>query len=348
MPAYKDEQRKTWYCSFYYTDFQGNQKRKVKRGFAKKKDAEEYERNFLVQQQQTSDISFETLCTHYLNDCKVRLKPTSYNTKTNLVENHFKPYFAKFALTEITPLTIRNWQNSIIQQGYKPSYQRNLHQNLSAIFNYAVNFFGLKENPCKKAGSIGKSKPEEFEFWTVEDFNQFISLTQKEYVKVMVTALFWTGLRIGELLALTPADISNDSISITKTYKFLNGKHIIQSPKTENSVRTVSVPKSLIDYIRDFADKAGVQGNNRIFEYNNATLGREIDKVCEKHNLKRIRVHDLRHSHASYLINKGFSPIAIKDRLGHDKIETTLQTYSHLYASTKEDIISFISNDIKL
>lgn len=68
--------------------------------------------------------------------------------------------------------------------------------------------------------------------------------------------------------------------------------------------------------------------------------------VCKKHGLKKIRVHDLRHSHASYLINKGFSPLVIKERLGHDNINTTLQTYSHLYPSTTEDIVNTIAKEL--
>lgn len=348
MPVYKDEQRKTWYCSFYYTDFHGNQKRKVKRGFAKKKEAEQYERNFIVQQKQTSDISFDTLCSHYLQDCKVRLKPTSYHIKQVYVDLHLKPYFGTMAVSDITPLVIRNWQNHIIEQGYKPSYQRTLHQALSAILNYAVSYFGLSENPCRKAGSIGKKRVTVENYWTVEDFNAFISclkLPKKLNVYTMVTVLFWTGMRIGELLALTPQDIdtTNDTITISKTYRFLQGEEIVQSPKTENSKRTIDIPHSLTEMILDYIDKCGTQNNQRIFEHHNSMLGAEVNKICKANGLKQIRVHDLRHSHASFLINNGFSPIVIKERLGHDNIETTLQTYSHLYPSTKEEVITTIS-----
>ena len=351
MPAYKDEKRKSWYCSFYYTDFQGNQKRKVKRGFAKKEEAKEWERNFLVQQQQTSDISFATLCEHYLKDCKVRLKPTSYHIKTNIVDKHFLPYFGQMAVADITPLVVRNWQNEVISKGYKPSFQRTLHQALSAVFNYAVKYFGLKENPCVKTGAIGKKKADAMDFWTVEEFNAFIDvlkLPKKQNVYVMVTILFWTGMRIGELLALTldDIDVTNNTIDINKTYIFQKGQEIIQSPKTENSNRVIDIPKALTDLILDYAQRCGTVKGQRIFEFHNASLGGELRKICKENNLKQIRVHDLRHSHASFLINKGFSPIVIKERLGHDNIETTLQTYSHLYPSTKENVLSAISSEI--
>lgn len=351
MPAYKDEKRKSWYCSFYYTDFQGNQKRKVKRGFAKKEEAKEWERNFLVQQQQTSDISFATLCEHYMKDCRARLKLSTCYNRESYIRTHLLPYFAQMAVADITPLTVRNWQNEAISKGYKPSYLRAQHQLLSSILNYAVSYFGLKENPCKKTGPMGKKRADAMDFWTVEEFNAFINvlkLPKKLNIYTMVTVLFWTGMRIGELLALTLEDINtdNNTISITKTYAHYHGKDVIQSPKTESSKRVIDVPKELIDLIVDFADKCDIKPNQRIFEHHNAYLAPELKRICKKNNLKCIRVHDLRHSHASFLINNGFSPVVIKDRLGHENIETTLQTYSHLYPSTKEAVVSAISSAI--
>lgn len=349
MPAYKDEQRKTWYCSFYYTDFMGNQKRKVKRGFDRKKDAEEYERNFLVQQTHSSDISFNTLCEHYLNDRKVRLKPTSYAIKETYITTHLKPYFGEMAIADITPFVVRNWQNQIIAKGYKPTYLRTLHQALSATFNYAVNYFGLKENPCHKCGTMGKKKPEGIDFWTLEEFNAFtacLKLPKKLNVYTMVNVLFWTGMRIGELLALTLEDIDtiNNTISINKTYFLCKGESIIQPPKTESSNRVIDIPPELTEMIVSFADKCDTKPGQRIFEHHNSMLGQSMNTICKKNNLKQIRVHDLRHSHASFLINNGFSPIVVKERLGHENIETTLQTYSHLYPSTKENVINVISS----
>lgn len=351
MPAYKDEKRKSWYCSFYYTDFQGNQKRKVKRGFAKKEEAKEWERNFLTQQQQTSDISFDTLCEHYLKDCKIRLKPTSHHIKETMIDKHIRPYFGKMALSDITPLTVRNWQNDIINQNYSQYYQRNLHECLSIIMNFAVSYFGLKENPCHKSGPIGKRKSNNIGYWSTQDLNAFLNcleLPKKQHIYVMVNTLFWTGMRIGELLALTPADIdtAGNTITISKSYRKLKSADLIQAPKTENSQRTIDIPKTITDLLTDYISKVDAQPNQRIFEYQNAFLGQEMKKICDKHGLKHIRVHDLRHSHASFLINNGFSPLVIKERLGHDKIETTLQTYSHLYPSTKEDVITAISNAI--
>ena len=352
MPAYKDEKTKLWYCSFYYTDFQGNKKRKLKRGFAKREDAKQWERKFLETYTQSADITFETLCFHYMEDRKVNLKPTSYNNKTNIVNNHYLPYFKDMRLNEITPLAIRKWQNNLISAGYKPTYLRGLHQQLSAIFNYAIKYFGLKDNPCKVTGSIGSTKAGEMQFWTLDQYNQFMAcLSGKRYAmhRVMIPTLFWTGMRIGEMLALTIDDIDKENltISINKTYKQLNGKDIIQSPKTEKSNRTIDIPQQLADLLIEYATAVQAKSGQRLFEYGGTGLGQVIHTVCKKNNLQSIRVHDLRPSHASYLINKGFSPIVIKERLGHDNIETTLQTYSHLYPSTKENVISTMEKDFK-
>lgn len=351
MPAYKDEQRKTWYCSFYYTDFQGNKKLKKKRGFKLKREAEEWERKFLENYTQSSDITFETLFSHYMEDCKSRLKPTTYAQKKYLVESQILPYFKNFKVDEITPLIVRKWQNNLISAGYKPTYLRGLHRALSSVFNYGVNYFGLKENPCRKAGNIGKQHADKIDFWTVEEFAQFTNalLADGKYpIYVMSMLLFWTGMRNGELLALYPADIDfeNNTITISKTYKRLNGEDIIQTPKTVKSNRTIAIPPQLTNLVKEYMHKAQVKPEQRIFEYANYALGQQFTTVCKKHGLKKIRVHDLRHSHASYLINKGFSPLVIKERLGHDNINTTLQTYSHLYPSTTEDIINTIAKEL--
>lgn len=256
MSVYKDKKTNLWYCIFRYTDFTGNRKQKLKRGFRLKKEAEEWERKFLETYTQSADITFETLCFHYMEDRKVNMKPTSYNNKTNIVNNHYLPYFKDMRLNEITPLVIRKWQNNLISAGYKPTYLRGLHQQLSAIFNYAIKYFGLKDNPCKVTGSIGSTKAGEMQFWTLDQYNQFMAcLTGKRYAmhRVMIPTLFWTGMRIGEMLALTIDDIDKENltISINKTYKQLNGKDIIQSPKTEKSNRTIDIPQQLADLLME-------------------------------------------------------------------------------------------------
>lgn len=152
--------------------------------------------------------------------------------------------------------------------------------------------------------------------------------------------LFWCGLRVGELLVLTPGDIdsSSNKIHITKSYQRLEGKDYITSPKTEKSIRDIVIPSFLLDEINEYIDSLyGIKSNERLFPYTKSFLHKEMTYGSEKSGVKRIRIHDLRHSHFALLIELGFSPVAIASRLGHESIEITFN-YAHLYPSKQIEV----------
>lgn len=343
MPSYKDEKRKSWFCQFYYTDIHGQKKLKKKRGFSTKREADAFEREFLSASKFTDDITFNTLLDSYLDDAKTRLKPTTYSQREYVLNKQIRPVFADLKIKDITPITIRKWQNSLISSGYKRTYQRQLTAQMSAILNYAVKYYGLAENPLKVTGHIGKSFAESFDFWTLDEYNQFIDVCDNESIKTMVIVLFWTGMRKGELLALTPNDIDREHkrISISKTKGRTKDGTVIQSPKTEKSNRTIDVTQYIIDILDEYISRTMAKPTDEIFPFNDSTLGISIKRICEKNNLRTITVHQLRHSHRSFCISVlGASPLYIKERLGHDRIETTLRTYSHLYKQVEDEYIS--------
>lgn len=159
---------------------------------------------------------------------------------------------------------------------------------------------------------------------------------------VAFTLLFYTGIRKGELLALTPADFDLDAglLSISKTYQRIRKKDVIQPPKTEKGYRKIALPPFIVEMMKDWLHRLNhPRENQRIFDTITATsLLRALNKGADAAGLPHIRVHDLRHSHASLLIEQGFSPLVIKERLGHENIQTTLDTYSHLYPTKQNEI----------
>lgn len=119
---------------------------------------------------------------------------------------------------------------------------------------------------------------------------------------------------------------------INKNYAKVKGQELFLEPKTIKGKHTVSIPEFLYDDIMAYIDKLyGIGSNDRIFYFTKSALEKEIKRVAEKIGLPPIRVHDLRHSHASMLIEMEFEPLEIADRLGHESVKTTLDTYSHLY-----------------
>ena len=199
MKAEKDKKTGKWLIQYRYTDWQGKRRKSTKRGFATKREAEEWLRNFLIKQKADFDMKFEDFWKMYYADIETRLREHTMRTKKYIVELKILPYFGNKRVNDITAADIRQWQNELIKMGYSPTYLKTINNQLSAIFNYAVRCYDLKSNPCAKAGSMGKSKAEEMDFWTVEEFRKFIdSVMNKRLSYMAFMTLYWTGMRLGD------------------------------------------------------------------------------------------------------------------------------------------------------
>lgn len=351
MKAEKDKKTGKWLIQYRYTDWQGKRRKSTKRGFATKREAEEWLRNFLITQKADFDMKFADFWKMYCADMETRLREHTMRTKKYIVELKILPYFGNKRVNDITAADIRQWQNELIKKGYSPTYLKTINNQLSAIFNYAVRYYDLKSNPCAKAGSMGKSKAEEMDFWTGEEFRKFIdSVMNKRLSYMAFMTLYWTGMRMGELLALNPKDVDLEkrTISITKSYQRLGKKDVITPPKTPKSKRVITIPEFLAADIKDYMDSLyELQENDRLFPITKYYLEHEMQRGIKESGVKRIRVHDLRHSHASMLIELGFSPLEIANRLGHEKVETTLNTYAHLYPNKQTKLAERLDSEYR-
>ena len=298
--------------------------------------------NFLQQQQKNLDISFENFVEIYFADMENRLRESTIINKRYVFDLKVTPYFKHKKMCEIQTSDIRAWQNELIKKGYAPTYLKSINNQLAALFNYAVRYYDLRDNPCRKAGSIGKSKADEMDFWTKQEFKEFLpSMDSKPEARMAFLLLYWTGMRIGELLALTYEDIDLEKrcITINKSYQRLNGKDMITPPKTPKSNRKISIPPFLVEELKEYRSMLyGITANERMFRFTKSFMEHEMVRGIKETGVRRIRLHDLRHSHASLLVEMGFQPLAIAERLGHEKIETTLNTYSHLYPNKQAEL----------
>ena len=340
MPATRDG--KLWRSQFYYKDWQGIRRKKNKRGFKTKGEADEWERNFLQQQQKNLDISFENFVEIYFADMENRLRESTIINKRYVFDLKVTPYFRHKKMCEIQTSDIRAWQNELIKKGYAPTYLKSINNQLAALFNYAVRYYDLRDNPCRKAGSIGKSKADEMDFWTKQEFKEFLpSMENKPEARMAFLILYWTGMRKGELLALTYEDIDLEKrcIRINKSYQRINGKDMITPPKTPKSNRKITIPLFLAEELKEYCSMLyGITDKERMFRFTKSFMEHEMVRGIKATGVRRIRLHDLRHSHASLLVEMGFQPLAIAERLGHEKIETTLNTYSHLYPNKQAEL----------
>lgn len=341
MGVYKDKVRGTYFVKTYYTNWQGEKKQKLKRGFKLQRDAKEWERNFLEQFATSPDITFQSLYDKYKRFKENRVKASTLETQCNAIDLHILPYFKDRIVSDITPEDVAEWQTQLLGKKFSASHTRQLNAYLRMLFKYAVDYLRLPRSPV--IAQICKPQKGNIDFWTPEEYRKF-----SEHIKdniELYTAfeiLFYTGMRKGELLALTMNDIDFQAkqIRINKTLAYVHGEYIMQPPKTEQSNRVIDVPEFLLAEIRNYTDKLyHLDPDQRIFPRSRVWLGQAITRICPAIDLKIIRVHDLRHSHASLLINLGANPLMIAERLGHDDVKMTMNTYSHLFQSHREEII---------
>lgn len=347
MPVYRDEKNNTWKVYYRYTDWTGERKQSQKRGFQTKREAQAWEREQLNKLGADLDMTFQNFVERYKEDRRNRIKDSTWESKDHIIRTKLLPYFGKLKMSSITPQQIIRWQNELINyrdkngKPYSPVYLKTIQNQLSAIFNHAVRYYNLKENPCVKAGSMGKKKSREMLFWTKDEYLKFIdAMMDKPLSFYAFEMLYWCGIREGELLALTPADFDFDkrTVTISKTFQHTGGKDIVTPPKTEKSNRTITMPLFLADEIQEYLKMQYDIGlDDRLFPITKSYLYREMQRGCKETGVKSIRIHDLRHSHISLLIDQGFSVVGIADRVGHESIDITYN-YAHLFPSKQTEM----------
>lgn len=347
MSVYKDNKTNTWRVIYRYTDWTGEQKQSSRRGFASKHEAQTWEREQMNKVTADLDMSFASFVEHYTEDLKTRLKENTWSTKDHIIRTKLIPYFGRLKMCAITPQIVMTWQNELLRfrdkdgKPYSPVYLRTVQNQLTAIFNHAMKYYNLRENPCRKAGPLGKKKSREMLFWTKEEYLKFANaMMDKPKSFYAFELLYWCGMREGELLALTPSDfdLKKGTVTISKSYQRIHGEDKITTPKTEKSNRTITMPDFLTEEVEEYIDSLdGIGRKDRIFTFTKDYLHHEMNRGAKQAGVKRIRIHDIRHSAISLLIDMGFSAIAIADRVGHESIDITYN-YAHLFPSKQTEM----------
>lgn len=347
-----------------YDAVTGKQIQKYRSGFSTKKEARaEYSKLILAAEEglamEKKQPSFKQFIEEiYLPWYKTQVKESTYKNRLNTIEKHFKFFYRK-KVNEIEPIHVQTWQLKLAKD-YSPNYVRIIQGMLSLAFDRAIILGLAKKNPARMVGNI-KSKKVKVDFWTLEEFQKVISLLYKgdyyeHYLFICFWLLFTTGLRIGEAAALQWEDIDFESgiISVTKTlyYKSMNEYKFVD-PKTSASIRTVVIDEDTIRELKDWMEvqKKVLKDCNFVLSYSGIptskhTLPRALEKLAGLAGVHRIKIHALRHSHVALLISMGVNPLIVKDRLGHEKIQTTLGTYGHLYPNSNFEVAKMLDGII--
>lgn len=288
-------------------------------------------------------MNFQEYFYKYYDYLSYKLKPQSIKSIFSRFNNYILPYFKKYNIEDITELDYLNWKKYIETLNFKYSYKKSLHYAFVSFYNYLDLFYNYKCNiPKRVGGFINNDIPTEYSIWSYNEFNKFINyFTDSDYIyKVFFTFLFSTGCRLGESLALTFNDLNNNTLFINKTIskELYDGSKKITTPKSRSSIRYIKIDDYLLSMILDLKKYYCVSDNFNLDFYifggrdslSVSNIKRRLNKYCNLANLKRIRLHDFRHSHATFLLKNNVPIIEVSRRLGHSDINMTIKTYSHL------------------
>lgn len=348
MAVYKDGNKPGyWRVVYRFKDWTGETRQTQKRGFATRREAIAWEREQALLRESSMDMTFSSFAERYEEDIRPKLKENTWVTKEAIIKNKLLPYFGKRRLSEITAHDIMAWQNAMLGmkkddgESFSPTYLKTVNTQLSAMFNHAVKYYGLRVSPLANVKQIGTKKTKEMLFWTKDEYLRFAeAIMDKPMAYYAFEMLYWSGLREGELLALTLADFDfqKQTVTINKSYQRIKGKDLITTPKTAKSNRIIKLPAFLADEMKDYlASLYDPKPDERIFPVTKYFLSHEMTRGCKASGMKKIRIHDLRHSHVSLLIEMHFPPTAIADRLGHETIDITLH-YAHMFPSRQDEM----------
>ena len=361
---YKTKSGIRWLYKAYSKNYQEKRKQKTKRGFKTMREAKEAESKFLLTCRNDCSIPFSTMCKRYIDNCS--LKDKRFGTiqyKQHIISHFLLPFFKETPTADICQAQIIAWQKYMKQKypDLSQGYLYNINHQLFYIFDFADNVYNLGSNPARKCGSLGHHVIDHNTFWTIDDFNLFIKLlNDKEFNKkhnikrkaddriltVAFQLLFYAGLRISELLGLTVNDFDSEkkTISITKQY---NHNHFCD-PKTKASRRTITLSNIPYDALQGLLDIVTYNSSSdRLFYLINASnLRRAIDSTCRISDLKRIRLHDLRHSCAALLSESDIPLKKMQKYMGHSKVSTTMDYYGHVYDDDLSDVASTIDQKL--
>ena len=301
MPVYRDEKRGTWLAKYRYKDWRGKTINSTKRGFKTKKKASEWERSFLMLKAGDLEMTLPEFVKLYEADKLPRLKESTKLSKRNIIETKLLDDFKTKKMCDIKPSDIVNWQNELLAyrnpktgKPYSTSYLQSMHTQLSSIFNHACKFYNLGRNPANIAGNMRGPKGKEMQIWTKDEYKRFSSTLISDPIAYhAIEMLYWTGMRKGEMLALTKADFNftEQTVTVNKTYHRIKGRDIITPPKTDKSNRTITLPDSLCTEMKDYLSKLyDLRDCERIFPLIPSAVNTIMKRGIRQAGLRYIRV----------------------------------------------------------
>lgn len=337
----KQRENGKWYSSVRYVDCYGEKHQKKKEGFKRKKDAKEWEEAFLTKMSgNASAMTFADLADEYLDDVQARLRPGTYTNRKSYITNRILPRWGTMKVIDITPRAVRMWQNTLLEDdGLRGSTKASINTIFSMVLEYGVKYAGLATNPVKKTRFVVPRQPKKMQIWTREQYAKFRDSIKSVEYGMIYDLMYWSGMRRGEAIGLRwgNIDMSKGIVHVRENSTQNDGP---QLPKTPASERDIALPEKILEELGRYKERQyKPEPLDHLFSISVNVLTNNFRIMAKRvEGLPRIRLHDLRHSHASMLIDMGFSPQAVADRLGHTDTTMVMKVYGHMFPARRSEI----------
>lgn len=351
---HKDAKRGTYYFRITYYD-RTNKRKEIKRsGFKQRKEAVKKCNEIMDELEgigQINKLPFDKLAQEYLYWYSARRKASSVKSLKTHLNNHLIPHFNSIDVFNLTTQDVMKFQNKKLKEGHSGEYLKKMHVFLVSLLNHAMKYHDLKSNVASLVGNFEIESNKRLNYWTLDQFNQFYEVLPTIEQKIFFKLLFYSGARKGEIRALTWQDINFDDnyIHINKT----DYHGDVTVPKTKAAIRDIYLPTHMMDDLKEYLNW---YQNNNIYKSEYVLFGTFFKAFSESKidrwftnaykllptDFPKIVIHEIRHSHASLLINHGASLMVIAQRLGHSSIEEVSTRYGHLYPSTQKEIVKYL------
>ena len=342
MPVYRDAKRGTYYVSFSQKDIlTGKFKHVQKRGFITQKEAKQWEReNYGRVRIVNKAHSFKDVSEQWERAAQATLETQRKH------KEHYEKRFAEFqdrTIESITKADLIQWRSDLAETGYSTRTKNSTISYVKSVFKFANEMYGVPNNAAslRQLKRTDTEVMKEMEVWTPEEFQRFLQVVDIPVYKRYFEFLFWTGCRRGEGVALQKDEVTDGFATIRYSQRTCKGG---RKPTKTKQVRKIQLDRTLWTHLQPLLEEEGpyLFGGNK--PLSPTMIDYHFKKWIEEAGVKRIRIHDLRHSHATWLINQGVNVVAVSKRLGHATIEQTLKTYTHLLSHTDQQMMSTIDS----
>lgn len=300
----------------------------------------------------------------YEQHCLNNLSPTTYESYRRNLDNYILEELGHIRLEDLKPMHLQFFYTKCSKKGLSNKTILYFHRIIHCALNQAMKWQFIIRNV---ADCVDTPKPEKYKPLVLnnKEITELINVISNTDIYIPVVIAIYTGMRRGEILGLTwnNMDLEQGTLKVVQAlYPTENGL-IFSSPKTENSIRKISMPLTLINILKYYKIKQETIKNRLGNNYHDlnlvcsqtdgnpihpTTLNHKFRDLLKENNLPLIRFHDLRHTHASLLLKERVEPKVISERLGHSNINITLDIYSHIYEETNMEVADTFDKIIKV